>query len=140
MEKSISDDYGSMLILDIAKENAREYQQGKRKERRQIEEGFFNQTVDYRTFVLSPEGYEAAGLIFYLTTLPYVSGLLFLFLFIAQAQVDLFIEFNLTSFFIIWAIGYEVCAGMALIVIFIAWLKYTNDRLTKEQECKNPVV
>lgn len=139
MEKSIGDDLSSVLILDIAKESAKEYQYGKLKVRRQIEEGFFNQPVDYREFILSPEGYEGATLTFYVVTAPYVAGLLFLFLFIARAQLDLFIEFNLTSFFIIWAIGYEVCAALILIGIFIAWLKYISDRWNKEQERKKAI-
>lgn len=128
MEKSISDDYGSMLILDAAKESAKEYQQGKQKERRRIEEGFFNQAVDYRAYIFSPEGYEGIMLALYLALIPYMAGLAFLFSFIAEGQIEYFIEFNLTSFFIIWAIGYEVCAGLALAGIFIAWLKYISKR------------
>ncbi|MBN2870062.1 MAG: hypothetical protein JXK04_03810 [Campylobacterales bacterium] len=132
MENSVRDNYGSVLILDTAKERAREYQQGKRRERRRIEEGFFDQPVDYRAYVLSPEGYEGAMTAFYIALIPYLAGLAFLFSFIARGQFEHFITFDLTSFFIIWAIGYEVCAAMILGAIFAGWLKYLANRWNEE--------
>ena len=135
MEESIRENHGSMLILDIAKENAREYQHLKRRERRRIEEGYFNQTIDYREYVLSPDGYEGAMMALYIALIPYLAGLAFLFSFIAHGQFEHFIEFNLTSYFIIWAIGYEVCAGILLSAIFLGWLKYLSQHWnTKEEE------
>ncbi len=132
MEKSIREDYGSVLISEIAKESAEEYLQGKRRERRWIEEGFFNQPVDYRAYVLSPEGYEGAMTVLYIALIPYLAGLAFLFSFIARGQFEHFITFDLTSFFIIWAIGYEVCAAMILGAIFAGWLKYLVNRWNEE--------
>ncbi len=122
------------MIRDDAKENAKEYLQEKRKERRQIEEGFFNQSVDYRSLVLSPAGYEEIAVALYAALIPYLAGLSFLFLFIARAQMELFIEFNLSSFLIIWAIGYEVCAALVLIGIFISWVRYLVNRWDQEQK------
>ena len=134
MEKNISENYGSMLISDIARERSKEYQRERGRERRRIEEGYFNQTVDYRQYVLSPDGYEGAMLSLYIALIPYVAGLAFLFLFVAQGQLEYFIEFNLTSFFIIWAIGYEVCAAMMLGAIFFGWIKYLVVRWEKEHQ------
>ncbi|MBD3799782.1 MAG: hypothetical protein IE883_07935, partial [Epsilonproteobacteria bacterium] len=91
----------------------------------------------YRDFVFSPEGYEGIVLALYIATVPYLMGLLFLFLFVAEANYEYFLEFNLASYFIIWAIGYEVCATLILIGIFLAWIKHLKTRYNKEQLQKN---
>lgn len=128
----------SALISDSARENAKAYQMENLKARRQKEEDFFNQSLDYRNFVFSPEGYEGIVLALYIATIPYLIGLFFLFLFIAEASYEYFLEFNLASYFIIWAIGYEVCAALVLIVIFLAWIKHLNTRHNKETLQKKP--
>jgi hypothetical protein len=97
------------------------------------EEDFLNQTVDYRNFVFAPEGYEGPVFALYLLTLPYLVGLGFLFLFVARASYEYFLQFNLSSYFVIWAIGYEVSAVLLLVIIFIAWLNHYNNRYNKEK-------
>lgn len=128
----------SALISDSARDSAREYQNKSLKVRRQIEDGFFQKSLDYRDFVFSPEGYEGIVLSLYILIIPYLMGLLFLFLFIAEASYEYFLQFNLTSFFVIWAIGYEVCAVLILIGILVAWLNHINNRWNKEQTRKKP--
>lgn len=128
----------SALISDSARDSAREYQNKSLKVRRQIEDGFFQKSLDYRDFVFSPEGYEGIVLALYILMIPYLIGLLFLFLFVAEASYEYFLQFNLTSFFVIWAIGYEVCAVLILIGIFVAWLNHINNRWNKEQTRKKP--
>lgn len=125
-------------IPDLLKESAREYQRENRKIRRQRAEDFLNQSFDYRDYVISPEGYEGAALVFYISTVPYVAGLLFIYLFIARAQAEYFIGLDLASFFVIWAMGYEVCAAAALSAIFIGWLKYLTGRTDEEPKRKKP--
>ena len=97
------------------------------------EEDFLNQNVDYRNFVFAPEGYEGPVFALYLLTLPYLIGLGFLFLFVARASYEYFLAFNLTSYFVIWAIGYEVSAVLLLIIIFLAWMNHYNNRYNKEK-------
>ena len=126
----------SALISDSARDSAREYQNQNLKSRRQMEDDFFQKSLDYRDFVFSPEGYEGIVLALYILTIPYLIGLLFLFLFVAEASYEYFLQFNLASFFVIWAIGYEVCAGLILLVIFLAWFKHINSRWNKEQARK----
>ena len=98
-----------------------------------MEDDFFQKSLDYRDFVFSPEGYEGIVLALYIGTIPYLMGLLFLFLFVAEASYEYFLQFNLASFFVIWAIGYEVCAALILIGIFLVWLKHINSRINREQ-------
>lgn len=102
--------------------------------RRAQEEDFLNQEVDYKNFVFAPEGYEGVMLFLYLLTLPYLVGLSFLFLFVARASYEYFLEFNLSSYFVIWAIGYEVSAVLALLIIFFAWLNHYRNRYEREKK------
>lgn len=136
MDENTEHHLHSTLIVENARENAKTYQQENLKTRRQMEEGFFQKSHDYRDFVLSPEGYEGIVVALYILTIPYLTGLLFLFLLVAKASYEYFLQFNLASFFVIWAIGYEVCAALILIGIFLAWLKYISNRWSKEQARK----
>ncbi len=128
----------SSLISDSARDSAREYQHHNLQTRRKMEDDFFQKSLDYRDFVFSPEGYEGIVLALYILIIPYLMGLLFLFLFVAEANYEYFLQFNLASFFVIWAIGYEVCAGLILIGIFLSWLNHINGRWKKEQARKKP--
>lgn len=128
----------STLISDTARESAKAYQNTNLKARRDKEEDFLNQTVDYRDFILVPEGYEGIVVSLYLLIIPYLSGLLFLYLFIARASYEYFLTFTLTSVMVIWAIGYEVCAVLLLVGIFLAWLRHINSRWKREQSRKIP--
>lgn len=123
----------SSLISDTARDSARTYQRDNLKVRRQVEESFFEKAIDYRQLVFAPSGYEGIVLSLYILTIPYLAGLLFLFLFVAEASYEYFLQFNLASFFVIWAIGYEVCAALILIGIFLAWLKHVNNRWNREK-------
>jgi len=126
------------FIGDSARESAKVYQRENIKTRRQIEDDFFNKSFDYRDFIFSPEGYEGILIWLYILIIPYLAGLAFLFLFVAKASYEYFLQFNLTSFAVIWAIGYEVCAVSILVGIFLAWLKHINSRWSKESEIKKP--
>ena len=128
----------STLISDTARESAKAYQTTNLKARRDKEEDFLNQTIDYRDIILVPEGYEGIVVALYILIIPYLSGLLFLYLFIARASYEYFLNFTLTSVAVIWAIGYEVCAVLILVGIFLAWLKHINSRWKREQARKIP--
>jgi hypothetical protein len=128
----------STLISDTARESAKAYQTTNLKARRDKEEDFLNQTIDYRDFILVPEGYEGIVIALYILIIPYLSGLLFLYLFIARASYEYFLNFTLSSVAVIWAIGYEVCAVLILVGIFLAWLKHINSRWKREQARKIP--
>jgi len=97
-----------------------EYQEKSQKVHRQKQD-FLHRDFDYRDYIFAPEGYEGIMLFFYIMTIPYLVALAFLFLFVARSSFNLFLELNLTSYFIVWAIGYEICAVSAMIIIFYAW-------------------
>lgn len=110
----------------------------KNSERRKAqEEDFLSQEFDYRNFIFAPEGYEGLMMFLYILTLPYLMGLVFLFLFVARSSYEYFLEFNLTSYFVIWAIGYEVIAVLLIGIIILAWLNHHRGRYERKLNRQN---
>jgi len=94
------------------------------------DESFGNQKVDLTEIVPLPEGYEKLFLALYFITIPYLVGLLFLFVFIAHGSFDSFLAMDIAMFAAVWGIGYEVCAGIALTVIFYKMIRFNRARRT----------
>ena len=132
MELKSQRDPKSFLSNDY-RSSGKQFSQESVQRRRVQEEDFLNQEIDYRKFVFAPEGYEGPMMFLYILTLPYLMGLGFLFLFVARASYEYFLAFNLSSFFVIWAIGYEVTAVLLMAIIFLAWLNHYRSRYAREQ-------
>ncbi len=107
--------------------DAREYKNRLKKSRNK-KDTFGSQDVDIKDYIISPEGWEGIMFAFYFLSIPYIAGIIFLFLFIARADMESFLVFDLTSFFVVWAIGYEIVASMLLIGIFISYIKYMSKK------------
>ncbi|MDA3947188.1 MAG: hypothetical protein PF439_10975 [Helicobacteraceae bacterium] len=95
----------------------------KRNKKRREEVSFGQKEIDIKSFIIAPEGYETFMFIIYFLTIPYLAGLTFLYLFIAQASFTHFLNFKISSYFVIWAIGYEVVAAITLVLIAYAFTK-----------------
>ena len=87
---------------------------------------FASQEVKPSEMVFVIEGLEAYFYTFYFVGVPYVTGVLFLFFAIAGGEFENLISLDLTAFFIVWAIGYEIVATISLIWIFTLFLKYDD--------------
>ncbi|MDA7817353.1 hypothetical protein N9A28_04130 [Sulfurimonas sp.] len=87
---------------------------------------FGSQKVDFKDYLLAPEGYESVVYPIYFVLIPYIVGAIVLFFFVAGASLENFklIEFN--NFLIVWMIGYEIVGTMILIAILIAFLQYED--------------
>lgn len=118
----------SSLASKEARENAKQYQRKNTQIRKQREEDFFNKTFDYRNFIFAPEGFEAIMFGIYIILLPYLAGMSFLYLFVAEGSFEYFIEFELTSFLIIWSIGYEVIAGLIMLTIILSAIRHYTKK------------
>lgn len=118
--------------IEATSDGVREYQE-KNKNVRREKEAFLHREFDYRDYIFAPEGYEGIMLFFYIMTIPYLVALSFLFVFIAKSSYQLFLEFNLASFLVIWAIGYEICAVLAIIIFFYSWFSSDSDDETPVQ-------
>ncbi len=82
-------------------------------------QGFGKQEVDLQsTPLFFPKGFEKIFLVVYFITLPYMTGLLFTFMYLAKSDYGLFLTLNKeTPFFLTWAVGYEILATLILIYI-----------------------
>ncbi len=120
-----SDSNAQDLHLVHVRRDMKDYKnrlQGSRKQNKT----FGSQDVDVKDFIISPEGWEGIMFTFYFLSIPYITGIIFLFLFIARADLENFLIFDLTAFFVVWAIGYEIVASLILIIIFISYIKYMS--------------
>lgn len=115
-ERVSNDIYYNNLLLESRK-----------RAQRRNSTSFGSQKVELSDYLLSPTGYESVVYTFYFVSIPYVIGALFLFIVIARLSFNNFMLIDFNSFFIVWAIGYEIIASILLIIIFIAFLKYNDD-------------
>jgi len=97
---------------------------------------FGSQKIDFSNIVFAPEGYESIFYTIYFFTIPYVVGLIFIFLFVAGATYENFMLLDMKSFFIVWAIGYEVVAAMSLIYIAYLYVTYISEDSKKKKTRK----
>jgi len=95
----------------------------KRSSRRRTEASFAQKEVDVKAFIIAPEGYETFMFLIYFLSIPYLAGLAFLYLFIADGSFSHFLNFKITSYFVIWMIGYEVVAAIFLTLIAYSFIK-----------------
>jgi len=98
--------------------------QSRMKKVRQKKEPFGSQTIDINNYIVSPTGLEGMMFSLYFLLIPYLVGVLFLFLFIAQVAFEKLILLDLSSLFVVWMIGYEVLAVSLLTIIFFSYIKY----------------
>jgi len=82
--------------------------------------GYMQQPVDLQKtpFLFFPPGKEILFMGIYFVTLPYITGQLFIFFYISDANAKTFGDISVNSnFFLVWALGYEILA--AVIVLWI---------------------
>jgi len=96
---------------------------------RKKQDSFGSQNIDINDYIVSPAGLEGLVLSLYFILIPYITGALFLFVFIAQVRFEKFLQLDLASLFVVWAIGYEALALIILVAIFISYLKYLKNSM-----------
>ncbi len=132
MELKSNQDPKPFLSNDY-RSSGKQFSQESIQRRRGQEEDFLSQEFNYRKYMFVPEGYEGLMIFLHLLILPYLVGFSFLFLFIAKASYESFLAFNLLSYFVIWAIGYEVAAVLIIVIIILAWLNHRKNRFYREK-------
>jgi hypothetical protein len=90
---------------------------------------FTQKEVDLaETPLFFPEGYEKIFLAIYFVTLPYIAGLLFLFFYVAEGSIELFLSLNEDQAFLLtWAIGYEIIAALIMLWIIKMSISFANE-------------
>lgn len=92
-----------------------------------VEKSFASKKIDLSKYLLAPKGYEGIAYCLYFLSIPYLVGLTFLFFYIAEGVYDSFSLLDITSFLIIWAIGYEITGSIILLIIFFSFIKYLKQ-------------
>ncbi|MEA3331411.1 MAG: hypothetical protein U9Q29_06930 [Campylobacterota bacterium] len=109
--------------------------QGKQKQAHRVKaKSFGSQHVNFSNIMFAPDGWESIFYTVYFFTLPYIVGIIFLFLFIAGATFENFMLLEMSSFFIVWAIGYEVIAALSLTYIAYLYITYLSDDSQKKAQ------
>ncbi len=99
-----------------------------KKQHKHIQEtDFGSKKVDFSDYLIIMRGYESIFYTFYILAIPYIVGLIFLFFYVAEGAYSNFSLLDLTSFLIIWAIGYEVTGALILCAIFMSYLKFLKN-------------
>jgi len=104
-----------------------ERKRGKRKSVRRVPQSFASRKVDFSDYLVAPEGYESIVYTLYFLSIPYITGLVFLFFFVAGGSIDNFKLMEMDAFLIVWLIGYEIVATLLLVGIFISFLRYEDE-------------
>ena len=133
MELSMSDGHAPKKNFYYTNvEDVRDYQDRMKNSRKKKHvTSFGEQDVDLNRYLISPAGLEGLMYTIYFLLIPYASGALFLFFFIAHVSFDKFLQLDLASLFIVWAIGYELIAVVLLFMIFLSYLSYLRKSSKK---------
>ena len=91
---------------------------------RKKKQSFGSQNIDLKEIVFAPEGYESIAYMLYLLIVPYIVGAICLFFVVAGGNFDNFMLLDTSAFLIVWAIGYEIVAVVALSWIVLLYLQY----------------
>jgi len=100
----------------------------------QSSDKFTEQEIDLqKTPLFFPKDYENIFLTLYFIFLPYLVGILFLFLYASEGNVEFFLSVNeLSSVIVTWSIGYEIIA--VLIVLYIIKMAFSFSTSKKKKE------
>jgi len=109
-------------------------QPSKKQQRQEPPKRYSQKKVDFSEILPLPEGFERFFIALYFVSIPYVVGLLFLFLFIARGNLSNFLALDIAMFISVWAIGYEIVGSTALGIIFYKMYHYNRMMRLKEEE------
>lgn len=84
---------------------------------------FLNKKVYITDFINLPEGLANGIFVGLFVTIPYLLGIIFIFIFFAKADFHIFDKIE-TSFAFSWVMGYEFLAGSLLLIIFLSSLRF----------------
>jgi hypothetical protein len=105
-----------------------------------LSSNFLSQNITFdSTAFFFPEGFEKIFLILYFTLVPYIFGLIFLFAYIAQSKIDIFLSlFKSHSYILTWCIGYEIVAIIAFLIIFKQAIFVSKKSISYKKRFKRP--
>ena len=90
-------------------------------------DSFTDKEVDFSDFLFVIDGYEGVLYTAYIMLIPYIVGTVFLYFFIANGDFGNYKLIGTDTFIVVWMVGYEVVAAIALISIFISFLRHKSE-------------
>jgi len=113
-------------MIDTNKVGARDVNYAVEKKNKK---GFGAQKVDFSDSPLFfPKKFEKLFLLIYFLVLPYLAGLLFLFLYISNANTETFLAINAdSSIYLIWTMGYEIISIPILLYVIYKALTHSLE-------------
>ena len=88
---------------------------------------FGSQVIDFKDYLIIPDGYEYIAYSLYIMLIPYIVGGITLFFTVTGRNWEYLAKFNDEGAFIIWLIGYEVSTVLMLLYIMYLFFAYDDD-------------
>ena len=117
----------NMLYYNQMVEKSRRSSNSKNGKQKVKSNSFGSQKINLKDHLFIPDGMEFVAYSFYILVIPYVTGALFLFFTVAGGDMSNFLLLNQSSILIVWAIGYEISATLALLYILSLYVRYDAD-------------
>lgn len=88
---------------------------------------FTEKEVDFSDFLFVLDGYEGVFYTAYIILIPYITGTIFLYFFVANGDFGNYKLIGTDTFLVVWMVGYEVAGAIALMSIFISFLGHKSE-------------
>ena len=108
-------------MVDMKRERPRK----SKKKEKESSGSFGSQVIDFKDYLIIPDGYEYIAYSLYIMLIPYIVGGIALFFTVTGQNWEYLVKFNEEGAFIIWLVGYEVTS--VLMIIYIIYLFFTYD-------------
>ncbi|NEW60993.1 hypothetical protein GSY74_06815, partial [Sulfurovum sp. bin170] len=93
---------------------------------KKVPKSFFAQEIHLSNYINLSENSINTIVFLAFILIPYITGLLFIFLIIAKANLAIFHEINIDEYFVYWSIGYEVLASILLMIIIKSSINFNR--------------
>jgi len=97
-------------------------------EKRTLVGKFLSQEIYITDYIPFSENTLYVFLFLTILSVPYILGVIFIFVFIANFAINLMPSVTILSFITSWAIGYELIAGFILFNIFKSFINFKGYR------------
>ena len=111
-------------MVDLKRERPNRRKAKKEKEK---SGSFGSQVVDFKDYLIIPDGYEYIAYSLYIMLIPYIMGGIALFFTVTGRNWEYLVKFNDQGAFIIWLVGYEVTTVSMLVYIIYLFFTYSDD-------------
>lgn len=108
------------------KQSKKRKKQFKESNIKQNQQSFLKQNIDLDDYLPESLRNIIGPLLFIM--LPYITGVMFLFFIIAQANIETYNKIDANSFILAWSIGYEIIALCLLLIIINSAITFRSKR------------